>query len=160
MSVWTVLALTVAFYLVLKIVVGGFKPRYPSENLITGGQPRPKDLEGLKEQGCTTVVNMRGAHERCGFDERAHVENLGMTYHHVPVSGASDINITTAKALNNVLKKSKGKALVHCASGNRVGAVMALYAHKHLGMNADDAMAFGRRAGLGAMAPLVRAQLK
>lgn len=160
MSIWNFLAIAAAIYLIITFIKGSFKPRYPSDDLITGGQPRAKDLDRLKEQGCSVVVNMRGAQERTGFDEKAHVESLGMAYHHIPVMGAGDLNATTAKALHNVLKKAKGKTLVHCASGNRVGAVVALYGYKHLGMTADEAIAFGRRAGLGLMAPVVQAQMK
>ena len=160
MSVWSLLFLTFAVFIVLKKLTGGFKPRFPSDNLITGGQPRANDIELMKQQGCSDVINMRGAHERTGFDEKAHVESLGLSYHHIPVMGPSDVNVATARALHKVLKKSKGKTLIHCASGNRVGAAVALYGYKHLDMNKDDAIAFGRRAGLGAMAPLVRAQMK
>lgn len=160
MFIWNFLAIAAAIYIIMTVIKGSFKPRFPSDELITGGQPRAKDLDRLKEQGCTVVVNMRGAHERTGFDEKAHAESLGMTYHHIPVMGPGDVNAATAKALHKVLNKAKGKTLIHCASGNRVGAVVALYGHKHLGMTADEAIAFGRRAGLGLMAPVARAQMK
>ncbi|MCK5575076.1 MAG: protein tyrosine phosphatase family protein [Sphingomonadales bacterium] len=160
MLVWNFLSIAAAIYIILKVVRGSFRPRFPSDELITGGQPRAKDIEQLRQQGCTAVVNMRGAHERTGFDEKAYVESLGMTYHHIPVMGPGDVNDATVKALHKVLKKAKGKTLIHCASGNRVGAAVALYGYKHQNMSMDDALSFGRRAGLGAMAPSVRAQMK
>lgn len=160
MSIWNFLFVAVAIYLFLNLLKGGFKPRFPSDDLITGGQPRQKDIELLKSQGCTTIINMRGAHEGTGFDEKAFVEALGLSYHHLPVAGTEDINFNVAKKLHEILKKSKGKTLIHCASGNRVGAVLALYAHKHMKMNADDAMTFGRKAGLGILASFVRTQLR
>jgi len=40
--------------------------------------------------------------------------------------------------------------LLHCASSNRVGTVWALYRIKNEGLNADEAEATGRAAGMKA----------
>ena len=48
--------------------------------------------------------------------------------------------------------------LLHCASGNRIGALMALIAFKN-GKSVDEAMAAGREAGLRGLAPVVQAKL-
>ena len=39
-----------------------------------------------------------------------------------------------------VMASSKGKVLLHCASGGRAGYVWAAYAIKHLGTSPDEAM--------------------
>jgi len=45
--------------------------------------------------------------------------------------------------------------LVHCMSGNRVGALFALRAFWLQGMSAVEALAVGRRYGLTKLEPLV-----
>jgi hypothetical protein len=42
-------------------------------------------------------------------------------------------------------------ALVHCASGNRVGALFALKAHFVDGLSVPYSLAFGRTAGLDSL---------
>ncbi|MNN82154.1 hypothetical protein D3C81_1990580 [compost metagenome] len=49
--------------------------------------------------------------------------------------------------------------LLHCASGNRVGALLALLAHER-GLDEEAAIAEGRAAGLGSLEPTVRAQIR
>ncbi|HKJ95517.1 MAG TPA: hypothetical protein VKA32_07805, partial [Gammaproteobacteria bacterium] len=49
--------------------------------------------------------------------------------------------------------------MVHCASGQRVGALVALKAGWIDGLPVDQAMEVGRKAGLERLEPVVRAQL-
>ena len=49
--------------------------------------------------------------------------------------------------------------LLHCASGNRVGALLALAAAED-GASDDAALELGRRAGLGSQVPTVEQVLQ
>ena len=127
----------------------------PTEQLYTGGQPSLSDLDKLKAAGVTTVVSLRGADEQLPFDEKKEVEARGMRFVSIPVAGKSDVTFDNAKQLQAVLNDGGGKALVHCASSNRVGALFALTAVAE-GKSVDEAIEAGKRHGLGSLEPVVR----
>lgn len=133
---------------------------HPRENVWVAGQPSLGDLESVKAAGVTVVANLRGAREPTGFaDEKKTVEGLGMQYAAIPVSGPTDVSMAKAKELEKLLEQHKGdKVLLHCASGNRIGALMALLAFDK-GKSVDEAIADGRKAGLRGLAPIVRSKL-
>lgn len=126
----------------------------PLAGITTGGQPSAEALSAIAEQGFTAVIDLRSAEEDRGFDEAATVEGLGMTYVSLPVSGASGVSYENASALDRILADFDGPVLVHCASSNRVGALLALREKLH---GADDAkaLALGVDAGLTGLRPVV-----
>lgn len=127
----------------------------PTEQIYTGGQPSLSDLDKLKAAGVTTVVSLRGADEQPPFDEKKEVEARGMRFVSIPVAGKSDVTFDNAKQLQAVLNDSEGKALVHCASSNRVGALFALNAVAE-GKSVDEAIEAGKHYGLTSLEPVVR----
>ena len=136
-------------------------PNYPnacaiSDALAVGGQPSAADFATLAESGYDTIVNLRPEAEM-SFDERAVVEALGMTYVLIPVGGAGDVSFENAAVLDAALASSK-KAVVHCASGNRVGALFALRAAK-AGASADDALQLGVEHGLTGLRGMIAQML-
>lgn len=130
----------------------------PAENLITGGQPSQADLKQLKEAGISKVINLRGPDEPISFSEQAAAEALGLTYISLPVAGAGDVTVDKARALYQHLQ-GDDKVLVHCASGNRVGALLAIGAHDVNGRSVTESLEFGRAAGLSSLEPKVAALL-
>ncbi len=131
----------------------------PHENLTTSGQPNLDSLESLAESGYTTIIDLRRPEESRGIDEQAAVEGLGMSYINLPVDGANGINYENAAALNRFLSGANGPVLVHCGSGNRAGALLAL-TEKLNGADNEAALAFGREAGLTGLEPTVRERLE
>ena len=129
-----------------------------SPELITGGQPSRADLEKLKAEGVTTVINLRGSSEDAGFDEAATAKALGLNYVSIPIAGAGDITAGNAAKLDAALRAADGKTLLHCASSNRVGALLALRAAA-TGQSVEDAVAFGKSAGMTSLEQAVRSQL-
>ena len=132
--------------------------RQPRDRLLTGGQPDAQQLQDAAKAGVTTVIDLRAPQEDRGYDEQAAAEKLGLRYVRLPINGAGDINEANARTLDRLLKQDAGTTLLHCASGNRAGALLALAAHA-LGMPAGDALAFGKAAGLGKLEPVVRQRL-
>ena len=63
-----------------------------------------------------------------------------------------------AANLDQILSDYDGPVLVHCGSGNRVGALLALR-QSLLGADDEDALAYGKSAGLTGLEPVVRARL-
>jgi uncharacterized protein (TIGR01244 family) len=92
-----------------------------SQRLSVGGQPQESDLEELKKDGVTTVVNLRVAGEKSPLtptEERALAQKLGLQYHHLPIS-LHKLDVTQVKELRKILRESQGPIYVHCGMGQR-----------------------------------------
>lgn len=131
----------------------------PSDvRFIASGQPDGAMLRALAEAGFSTVVDMRAADEDRGFDEQKEIERLGMAYVLLPIASADDITLDKAAVLDQILAENKGPVLLHCASGNRVGALYALREILYDASN-DEALAAGKAAGLTRLESVVRERL-
>jgi uncharacterized protein (TIGR01244 family) len=130
----------------------------PRPGLHAGGQPTAQDLARLRAQGVHTVIDLRGPGEDHGFDEAAEAARLGMQYVALPIAGKDDITPANADALAALLERYGDGVLLHCASGNRVGALLALGAAR-AGMPGSEALALGRQVGLTSLEPVVAEQL-
>jgi len=130
----------------------------PRPGLHTGGQPSQDDLARLKSEGVRTVIDLRGAQEDRGYDEAAEAQRLGLAYIALPIAGKDDITPANAKALGELLRAQDGDVLLHCASGNRVGALLALDAAVR-GIPREEALELGRAAGLKSLEPVAAEQL-
>lgn len=128
------------------------------ESVISGSQPTRADLAKLRDAGVRAVVDLRDPSEDRGFDEAAVAKELGLVYVSLPVSGAAGVTAENAAKLDEILREQSGKTLVHCASGNRAGALLALRAAAS-GQGADEAILLGRQAGLTGLESTVRARL-
>jgi uncharacterized protein (TIGR01244 family) len=129
----------------------------PADGLCTGGQPQAEHLRAAQAQGVRVVINLRPPSEPCDFNEGELVQALGMRYINIPVAGPADLTQVNAQRLADALNAAgDSPVLVHCASGNRVGALFALKARFLDGAGIDDALAAGRATGLLAMEPTVR----
>lgn len=126
---------------------------------VSTGQPDAEILAIAKEAGFTTVVDMRRPAEDRGMDEAAEVAALGMSYITLPVDGANGVTYDNAAELDKILAAADGPVLLHCASGNRVGALHAL-SRKMAGASSDEALAAGKAAGLTRLEPVVVERLQ
>lgn len=127
----------------------------PRSGLHTGGQPSEQQLADFARKGVTTVIDLRTAAEDRSYDEEKAARALGLRYVRLPVAGVAGLTPANARALKQALDASKG-VLLHCASGNRVGALLALMAKQEEGATPAQALAFGERAGLTSLEPQVR----
>ncbi len=117
----------------------------PKPDLLVAGQPAADDWKALADAGVRTVINLRPAAEMQGRDERAEVAAAGLRYVELPIAGAGDINADNARKLAELLGQADGPVLVHCASGNRVGGLLAV-AKAQSGLPAGEALEFVRSA--------------
>lgn len=129
----------------------------PAPDLYAAGQPEPDELASFAGRGVRTVINLRTPGEALPFDEAQEVERLGLRYVCIPVAGAQDLAPETIRRFSDELAEARrqGAVLVHCGSANRVGALLALDQGVTQGASREDALAFGRRAGLAGLAPAV-----
>ena len=140
--------------------VAGIELREPRPGLYTAGQPATGDWSAIAARGVTTVVNLRTPSEMKGRDEAAEVRAAGMRYIEIPVAGADGITDANARLLRDALAAANGPVLVHCASANRAGGLLALAEARHEGAAPEQAIAFGRKAGMASTEARVRALLE
>lgn len=133
--------------------------RNPAEDLYTGGQPTAAQLQQAATAGITTVIDLRQPTEDRGFDETATVASLGLHYVRIPVAGAAGLTPAKVQALQAALAQANGPVLLHCASGNRVGALLALMKAQQ-GASTEQALQFGREAGMTSLEAQTRTLLE
>lgn len=131
----------------------------PDDNTIVCGALDDKKVAALAKAGVELVINLQPDDE-LSFDESSAVEQAGMHYEHLPISGAADLKQLKILAFDNILRQHHGKKIaVHCGSGNRVGAAIALRAGWLRGRKMDTAMERGRSHGLTKLAEEVHNRL-
>ena len=137
-----------------------FEPYFrPDENTIVCGALDDEKVVALAAAGVELVLNLQPDDE-LSFDERAAVERAGMHYEQLPISGTQDLKQLKILAFDNILRQYHGKkTAMHCGSGNRVGAAMALRAGWLRGRKMDTAMERGRSHGLTKLAEEVHNRL-
>ena len=132
----------------------------PDPGHYASGAVSPADVDALAKAGIRNVINLRPASETPDFDEANAVRAAGMNYESLPIASADDLNRANVDRFDALLKKQEGTpSLVHCASSNRVGALMALRAGWIKGQSVDEAVAVGKQWGLASLEPVVREKL-
>jgi len=138
-------------------VEGAYNPA--PQRLVTG-QPTPAELVDIQRAGARHVVNARDIGEFDDWDEGALVEALGMNYHRVPIGSPEDLDRDAVAAFDRILAEIGDEpALLHCASGNRIGALYALRAAWIQGEDPQSAIEIGRAHGLTSLEAAVRGKL-
>lgn len=119
------------------------------DGLRVGGAVSPEALDRAKAVGVTTIINLRMPQEPGVAEEKSRAEALDLGYISIPISGPDDLTKENASKLDEAIRSAgPDKALVHCGSSNRVGALLAIRAAEVQGLEAKDALALGKRAGL------------
>ena len=130
------------------------------DGMTSSGQPDEKALKVFADSGYSFVIDMRGPDENRGMDDfEGAVEAAGMQYLAFPVVGAEQVSFETAAKLDEVLQGIDGPVLMHCGSGNRVGAVLALRQSLN-GAADEESLEFGKDAGMTRLEPRVREVLE
>ena len=131
----------------------------PVDGVTSTGQPTEAALKVIADSGYVAVIDLRTAEEERGIDERAAVEANGMTYVSLPIDGAAAINFENSSKLDEYLASFDGPVVVHCGSGNRVGALLALRKSQQ-GDDDETAIAYGKDGGLTRLEAKVREVLE
>ena len=131
--------------------------QHPTSTRYTAGQPEPEAFAAFAKAGVAHVINLRPPQETPGLNEAALVTQAGMAYYNIPVDGAADLTAEKVRRLDALLEKiGQEKVLIHCSSGNRVGAMMALRAAWLQQAPVEKALEEGRNYGLTRMLPEVK----
>ena len=120
----------------------------PIPGVGTAGQPPQQAWSELAAAGFKTVIDLRPEEEPRGYDEPTAVERAGMAYVRLPVTPATlgDSQFDELRAL--LRDPERRPALVHCASANRVGALMLPYLVLDEHRPPEEAMRVAQRVGL------------
>ncbi len=128
----------------------------PLPNVLTGGQPTPEQLEQAQAAGYKTIINLRTANENGTWDEASKASELGMHYINIPIAGKSGLSRENANALMSAIQKhSDHPVMVHCGSGNRIGALFAIDAKFNKNQTSEEAIEIGIKSGLTSLKPAV-----
>jgi uncharacterized protein (TIGR01244 family) len=112
------------------------------------GQLTPEGYTEAQEQGVRTVVNLRTAAE-LDWDEKTHVERLGMRYIHVPVASSDAMTDDVFARLRELFRDSGQRPiLVKCRSAGRVAAAWLAYRVLDDEMSLEPALQEARAVGL------------
>lgn len=127
---------------------GGLEGVMRVRHLWLAGQPDEAALEAARENGVSLVVNLREPSE-LDWDERGAAEALGLTYYSVPIPREGPLPDAAIARIEELIESHEGQnSLVHCSSGNRAAAWLAVHLVSEHEMSLDEALAVGRRAGI------------
>lgn len=129
---------------------------------VSGHVESAAQLEAVRALGMATVISLVPADERPEIDEGALVSAAGLQFVSVPVAGPNDLTHSKVSEFAHALAQadSRGKpVLIHCASANRVGAMMALKSAWLDGQDSEAALATGRAYGMTRLEDAVRQRL-
>ncbi|MFO7306176.1 MAG: sulfur transferase domain-containing protein [Gammaproteobacteria bacterium] len=135
--------------------------RMPAPNRVVSGGIDSTHMELLRRAGVEHIVSLRPAEETPGFDEAHAAAQHGLVYHSIPIRGAESLTVDNVRKLDRILHEiGDASALLHCSSGNRVGALIALREAWLYGRPVEHAIAVGREWGLTKLEPTVRELLE
>lgn len=132
----------------------------PAPGVLAGGRIAPVDVERLRAAGIRQVIDLTPDDETPDFNEAATVRDSGLAYSNLPLRGGADLTRDNVMAFDALMRSARRPVLVHCASGNRVGAMAALRAAWIEGRPADEAIAIGKAWGLKGLESEVRHRIE
>ncbi len=139
--------------------VAEYRTVAPVDGVTVSGQPNEEALDIFAENGYAAVIDLRGANESRGLDEAGVVDELGMDYVSLPIEGTDAISFENAARLEEILSRYDAPVLVHCGSGNRVGALLAL-SKRQKGASEAEALEYGKKGGLTGLGGVVEERFK
>jgi uncharacterized protein (TIGR01244 family) len=132
----------------------------PEPGVVSAGRLKPVDIEPVHDAGIRQVIDLTPDAETPDFDEAAAVRSAGLAYSNLPLAGPDDLTHENVQAFDAMLRNAQRPVLVHCASGNRVGAMAALRAAWAEGRSTEDAIAIGKTWGLKGLEGEVRRRIE
>lgn len=131
-----------------------------SGHWVSGYVENASQVDAVRALGVRTVISLVPAGERPEIDEQMLVTSAGLRFLSVPVAGPADLTRGKVEALAAALQTAGDEpVLIHCASANRVGALMALKAAWLDGQNSEQALEIGRDHGMTRLDGAVRERL-
>ena len=134
--------------------------RVTKTGLLIGGQPSAEQLKAIGEAGYRTVITLRTHSERGDEGEQSAVERMGMKFVRIPVAGASGLTEDNARTLGKALgQEDVLPAVLHCATGQRVAALLGLKAFVVDRASATAAIDLAKSLGLNKLEAALRERI-
>lgn len=134
--------------------------RAPATGIVSAGRLAAEDIATLRDAGIRQVIDLTPDAETPDFDEASAVRDAGLAYANLPLAGAAGLTRENVQAFDTLLREARHPVLVHCGSGNRVGAMAALRAAWIDGQPLEQAIATGRAWGLTGLEDEVRQRIE
>lgn len=126
---------------------------------LVGGQPSEEGYEALASAGYLTVIDVRVGDEEGAAENQQRAQAAGLHYTHLPIAGAADLTRANVERFAQAIAACQRPLVVHCKSGNRIGALFALKAFWLDDLSAAASLEEGRAAGLTSLESRVIAML-
>ena len=117
-------------------------------NFCTGGQPNMQQLEKLKAEGITTIVNLRTADEYNVAQEEAKAKELGLKYFNIPVVYTAPKEEQATEFLKLMSDTKNRPVFIHCTAAIRVGALWLIKRVLQDGWTFENAEQEAQKVGL------------
>ncbi len=126
---------------------GSIQRLHTMQGVFLASQPSAEDLAQAKMGGVRTVINMRHDKE-LKFDERNVVEGLELGYQNPAWNGPDELTDEIFAQYRTLLDQAERPILLHCGSGNRVGAVWLPWRVLNGGATVEEALAEAKTIGM------------
>jgi uncharacterized protein (TIGR01244 family) len=93
-----------------------------NKEFCSGGQPKLEHLAKLKDEGITTIINLRVPGEHRAAEEEAEAKKLGLRYFNIPVLFGDPKPEQVDEFLKITDDPANRPAFIHCTGAIRVGA--------------------------------------
>ena len=131
----------------------------PTPGIISAGRLVPSDIDRLVGAGIRQIIDLTPDAETPDFDAASTARAAGIAYSNLPLRGGQDLTRANVIAFDELLRTAKRPVLVHCASGNRVGAMAALRAAWVEAVPVEEAIAIAKAWGLKGLESEVRQKI-
>ncbi len=90
-----------------------------------GGATKPEAVPELKKMGFASIINLRVPTEAGAMveEEGAAAKAAGINYYNIPFNGQQPDPAVADKFIATITAKGNEPAYIHCAGGNRAGAM-------------------------------------
>src|SRR5262245_55727904 len=91
----------------------------------SGGATKPEAVPELKKMGFASIINLRQPTEAGAMveEEAAAAKAAGINYYNIPFNGQQPDPAVADKFIAAITAKGNEPAYIHCAGGNRAGAM-------------------------------------
>jgi len=119
-------------------------------NWYVSGRPNKTAFKKFKEQGVVAVIDLRQPKEVYSKSRvNRYMKEFGFNYYNVPVSKGDVPNEMAYNEVSKLLMKYEGQpVLIHCASGQRAAAWLAMHLEHKYKWPHESAMGVAQQAGL------------
>jgi uncharacterized protein (TIGR01244 family) len=128
-----------------EVALGGVPHRFLK------GQPSADELGSFKSRGNSCVVNFRPPSETPDVDEAAQVASAGLAFTNLPYATPEELTdqlLDDARAALRSASQTKQSFVLHCRSGNRVGAAWIAYRTLDEGKPLEQSVSEAKLLGL------------